>query len=183
MQTYFVRRRGIAAGANELQEALSRLLGCEDALSRLSARWLHSYALSEADERYGLACVFRADSVEALRRHAELARLPAAEILPVVGTLLLRPFVGQAAYLVRRRGLARDLASPELPRAAPRGGGDPAASAPARLRSYAVREDDGLIGSVCLYQGRPGAAREARPDDWADEIRPVVGRIVYREEA
>ncbi len=54
------------------------------------------------------------------------------------------------------------------------------------LRSYAVREDDGALGAVCLYQAvdpealRKHAARVAMP---ADEITQVIGRIVFREEA
>ncbi len=86
MQIYLLRRRGIASGANRLNAALTRLRELEEAPSALQARWLHSYALREDDGRFGLACVFEADSARTLRRHAELTRLPAEEILPASGT-------------------------------------------------------------------------------------------------
>jgi hypothetical protein len=52
------------------------------------------------------------------------------------------------------------------------------------LRTYAVRENDGSLGTVCLYQSVDAwaltehAARTGMP---ADEITPVIGRIVFRE--
>ena len=48
--TYLVRRTGVAANASELDAALTRLrLLDEQAPADLEARWLHSYALREAE--------------------------------------------------------------------------------------------------------------------------------------
>ena len=55
-----VRRRGVAAGARELKAVLTRLQTFEDIPHVLPARWLHSYALREADGSCGLACAFDA---------------------------------------------------------------------------------------------------------------------------
>ena len=54
------------------------------------------------------------------------------------------------------------------------------------LRSYAVKESDGTLGTVCIYQAvdsdvlRQHAARVGMP---ADEIIPVLGQIVFRDDA
>lgn len=186
MQTYVVRRRGIAAGASDLDAALTRLRSVEEQSSTLPARWLHSYALREPDGRFGLACVFEADSAQTLRRHAELTRLAAEEILPVTATHAVRPFAPTLVYLIRRRNLAQSAVDLERSIAALR---RVAEEEPARevtwLRTYAVREDDGTLGTVCLYQSvdahalREHARRAGVP---ADEITPVIGRIAYRED-
>jgi hypothetical protein len=53
------------------------------------------------------------------------------------------------------------------------------------LHTYAVTEKDGSLGTVCLYQAvdpealRKHAARVGMP---ADEIVPVFGRIVFRDD-
>jgi hypothetical protein len=186
MQTYMLRRRGVAAGARELAAALTRLREFEETPSALQARWLHSYAVREDDGRFGLACLFEAASARTLRRHAELTRLPAEEILPVTTTLTVRRFAPTMVYLIRRRSFwstAADLdRSAELSH---RVGDEEMAREVSWLRSYAVREDDGTLGAMCLYQGvdpqalRVHAARVGMP---ADEITPVIGRIVFREE-
>jgi hypothetical protein len=186
MQTHIVHRPGIAASAAELDAALTRLRIFEEA-AMPAARWLHSYASRQADDRFGLICVFEADGATALERHAELTGLPAAEILPVAALLRVQPFAPTKVHLVRRRSfwpsaaeldssatVARRIADEEMAREV------------SWLHSYAVRESDGTLGTVCLYQAvSPAALREharrcAMP---ADEIVPVLGRIVYRDDA
>jgi hypothetical protein len=187
MQTHIVHRPGIAAGAAELDAALTRLRSFEEQAVTLPARWLHSYALREADGRFGLLCVFEADGAPALERHAARTGLPAAEILPVATTLRVRPFAPAMVYLVRRRNGWPS--AEELERSATAGSRRIADEEMARevswLRSYVVRESDGTLGTACLYQAvSPAALREharrcAMP---AHQIVPVLGRIVYRDD-
>ncbi|MES2959359.1 MAG: nickel-binding protein [Pseudomonadota bacterium] len=186
--TYLVRRRGVATTATELQAALTRLRTLdEEPSTALDARWLHSYALREADGSFGLACVFRADGIDALRRHAVLAALPAHGIQAVLASHVRRPFAPTKVYLVWRRGVGRDpsqlaqrlstarrIADEDMPRQV------------SWLRSYALREDEGdALGTACLYQAvDPGALREhaLRAGLPVEEITPVFGRIVFRED-
>jgi len=99
MQTYLVRRPGVAANANELDAAFVRLRAFEERQHDVAARWLRSDVLHEADGRLGLLCRFQADGVASLRRHAELSGLPAGEITPVIGRVVFReePFGPPAA--------------------------------------------------------------------------------------
>jgi len=186
MQTHLVRRRGIAASASELDAALTRLRSFEEEPGDLPVRWLHSYALRESDGRFGLACVLQADSASALRQHAELTRLPAEEILPVNAQLQMRPFAPTLVYLIRRRSAWATRAELERSAAAARRLGDEAmAQQLVWLRSYVVREDDHRLGTVCLFQSvGPDVLVEhaQRVGIPADEVAPVLGRIVFREE-
>lgn len=53
------------------------------------------------------------------------------------------------------------------------------------IRSYVVQEDDGRLGTVCIYQAVDAAAiREhaQRAGLQADEIHPVVDTVVVRED-
>lgn len=185
--TYLVRRTGVAANASELDAALTRLrLLDEQAPADLEARWLHSYALREADGRFGLACVFRADTIDTLRRHAVLATLPAREIARVQSTLMLRRYAPTKVYLVRRRGVGGDAAQLERRLATARRIADE--DMPRQLswlHSYALHEDGGALGTVCFYQATDaGALREhaLRAGLPFDEITPVFGRLVFRED-
>jgi hypothetical protein len=187
MQTYFVRRPAIAATAAQLSAALTRLRSFEDRPRALKARWIRSYALREADGRFGLACVFQSDGVRTLERHAEVTRVTAQEILPVTATVPVRPFAPTMVYLIRRRNVWKAAAEFERSAAISRRIGDEEmAREVSWLRTYAVTESDGTLGAVCIYQAvdaqalRKHAARVGMP---ADEIMPVIGRIVFREEA
>lgn len=185
MQTYLVRRTGIAS-ARELDAALSRLRSFEEEPSAVPARWMHSYALREADGRFGLACVVQAADVGALRQHAERVRVSATEIVPVTGIDIVRRFAPTMVYLIRRRHAWRTEA--DLGRNTHilrRIDADELANPVRWMRSYTVREDDGALGSVCLYQGVDAealASHAARAGIPADEITPVIGRIVYRDD-
>lgn len=186
MQTYFVRRTCIATNAWELDAALKRLRSFEERPSALAVRWLHSYAVREADGRFGLACLFEAEGMPALLQHAEALQLPASEVVPVTETHVVRAFAPTLVFLVRRRNAWRSTA--DLDRSA----ADPLCIDTGELarrmnwlRSYTVREDDGTLGSVSLHQSadaktlREHAALSGLP---ADEIVPVIGRIVFRDE-
>jgi hypothetical protein len=53
------------------------------------------------------------------------------------------------------------------------------------IRSYVVNEDDGTLGTVCIYQAvSPEAIREhaRRVGMPADEIFPVARTVVVRED-
>jgi len=53
------------------------------------------------------------------------------------------------------------------------------------IRSYVVNEDDGTLGTVCIYQAvSPEAIREhaRRVGMAADEITPVLRTVVVRED-
>lgn len=53
------------------------------------------------------------------------------------------------------------------------------------IRSYVVREDDGTLGTVCIYQAQDAAAiREhaARADLHAGEIHEVENTVIVRED-
>jgi hypothetical protein len=185
MHRFLVRRTGIAAGAAELDAALTRLRSFEETPPPQApcARWLRSYALREADGRLGLLCLFEADSAAALVRHAELTRSAADEIVPLHATAALRAFAPNRVYLVRRRCLGAADADPAFALAriddAPEMG-----ARISRLHSYAVG-DEHALGSWCLLQAadadavREHAARTGLP---TDEITPVIGRIVFRDE-
>lgn len=187
MHTYVVRRPGMASSAAELDAALSRLRSFEEQAGMLPAHWLHSYVLREPEGCFGLACVFEADGTASLEHHAARTGLPAGEMLPVAATVRVRSFAPTRVYLIRRRKFWPSAA--ELDRSAElsrRIGDEEMAREVSWLRSYAVRECDGTLGTVCLYQAvSPAALREharrcAMP---ADEIVAVVGRVVYRDES
>ena len=175
MQTYIVRRRGFATDATKLQAALSRLQAIEEAPSQLSVRWLHSYAIAEADGRYGLTCVLRADSPDHLPCHAEVAGLPATEILCVAATVLLRPIPTRSVYLLERRNAGIG-ARQEYEISA----NDHTHC----LRTYVIHEADGACGNVSLYQSPLLAtlAHHAARSGLVAEIASVIGRVVYRDE-
>lgn len=53
------------------------------------------------------------------------------------------------------------------------------------IRSYVVREDDGRLGTVCIYQGVDATAiREhaERAGLRADEITPVENTVIVRDD-
>jgi hypothetical protein len=186
MNTYIVRRRAVAADAHELDEALMRLRAFEDQ-PFLPVRWLHSYALREADGRFGLVCAFQADSAAALGEHATATRLPIEDIRPVVETRIGRDMAPTLVYLIRRRR-AWDRASDVDRRAAEarRVADEALPDRVVWLRSYVVREPDGSFGSHCLYQATDAGALEEhalRAGIPADEIAPVLGRVVFRDES
>ena len=99
----------------------------------------------------------------------------------------LRPFAPTMVYLIRRRNFWKTAAELEKSAAVSRRvGEEEMARAVNWLRTYAVKESDGTLGTVCIYQAvdsdalRQHAARVGMP---ADEIVPILGRIVFREDS
>jgi hypothetical protein len=184
MPTYLVHRCGVAAGANALDAALMRLRACEETAAALPARWFHSFVLREADSRFGLLCVFQADGVPALRRHAETAGLPADDIVPIVGTLALRPFPPQRVHLSRRRDVGGIDFEQQLAETQRRADVETACQV-SWLHSHLLREPGGRLGSACFFGAADAQAvadHAARVGLPAGEITPVLGRIVYRDD-
>jgi len=186
MQTFFVRRRGIAVSASGLDAALTRLRSFEDvAPAPRTVRWLHSYALREAAGGFGLACLFHAESAAALHEHARIVRLAVDEIVRVAATLVERPFAPTLAHLVRRRGAWATAAALDRSVAAARHAAQQ--RQPREVgwqRSYVVEEGDGHLGTWCLYQAASAAALVAHAASAgmpADEVTPVLGRVVFHD--
>jgi len=89
-------------------------------------------------------------------------------------------------YAIRRRNVWRSVQ--ELEAAASRSAkiGNEEMSQQVRwIRSYVVNEDDGKLGTVCIYQAvSPEAIREhaSRVGMTADEIVPVLRTVIVRED-
>ena len=47
--------------------------------------------VAEESGRLGTACIYEAESPEAIRAHADAAGMPADEIVPVADTVIVRP--------------------------------------------------------------------------------------------
>ena len=54
-------------------------------------RWIRSYVLNEDGGRVGTVCVYQATSLEAVKRHAQLADLPRNEVVSVADAVVVRP--------------------------------------------------------------------------------------------
>ena len=184
MHTYVVRRHSIAAGAYELHDALTRLRSTEEFRLASGVRWLHSYITRQPIGGFGLACVYEADGEQALEQHAVLTRLPAHEILPVVAMEALPDFAPTMVYLVRHRSAWRTPAALVRSAALARRMAEGSAASRVRwLRRYTVRENDGMLGMIWLYQAvDPEALMEhaASVGMSVDEIVPLIGRVVFR---
>ena len=89
-------------------------------------------------------------------------------------------------YAIRRRNVWQS--TQELEAAASRSarvGNDEMPDRVRWIRSYVVGEDDGTLGSVCIYQAvSPDAIRDhaLRVGMSADEIGPVERTVVVRED-
>ncbi|MGH8168054.1 MAG: DUF4242 domain-containing protein [Woeseiaceae bacterium] len=89
-------------------------------------------------------------------------------------------------YVIRRRSNWKDAG--ELEAAAARStkvGNDDMPTQVRWIRSYVVQEDDGRLGTICIYQAAsPEAIREhaRRAGLQADEIIPVANTVVVRDD-
>ncbi|RPH97434.1 MAG: DUF4242 domain-containing protein [Lysobacterales bacterium] len=90
MQTYVILRRSAWESEDELEAAaaVSRQVADEDMDNRV--RWIRSYVLAEEDGTVGTVCIYQAEDEEAIIEHAQRAELPADEIIPVSGTVIVR---------------------------------------------------------------------------------------------
>lgn len=84
-----LRRNGWASMA-ELEEAAARSTAEGDAMPDDIA-WIRSYVLAEEDGSVGTVCIYRASGIEKVLEHASRAGLPADEVIPVSGTVVVRP--------------------------------------------------------------------------------------------
>lgn len=89
-------------------------------------------------------------------------------------------------FVIRRRNAWKDAAELEATAGVSlRIGNDEMADRIRWIRSYVVKEDDGTLGTVCIYQAvseeaiREHARRVGMP---AHEITPVVDTVVIRDD-
>jgi hypothetical protein len=90
MDTYVIRRRNAWATPEELEEAAARSRRVGDEEMSDQVRWIRSYVVQEEDGKLGTVCIYQGVSVEAIRDHAGRAGLLADEVIPVVGTVVVR---------------------------------------------------------------------------------------------
>jgi hypothetical protein len=89
MQTYMIRRRNGWKTHAELEQAaaVSKRIGNE---MTGEVRWIRSYVVQEEDGQLGTLCIYQGISPDAIRDHARRAGMPADEVLPVAGTVIVR---------------------------------------------------------------------------------------------
>ena len=97
MKTYAILRRNGWRTAAEVEEAAARSRQVLDTELVDDIRWIRSYIFEEPSGEFGAICVYDVTSEEAIRRHAASAAVPATEILPVTGTIVVRPDPERAA--------------------------------------------------------------------------------------
>ena len=91
METYAILRRHGWHTPQDLEEAAGRSSTVLDGPLVDDIRWIRSYVFEEPGGGLGTICVYQATGEDAIRRHSDLARVPADEILRVVDTILVRP--------------------------------------------------------------------------------------------
>jgi hypothetical protein len=91
MQMFAIlRRKGWPDGrALEVAAKRSSRVGDEEMSDRI--RWIRSYVLAEEDGTVGTVCIYQAADEEAVREHARRAELPADAVIPISGTVVVRP--------------------------------------------------------------------------------------------
>jgi Nickel responsive protein SCO4226-like len=89
METYVILRRAGWRTAEDLQEAATRSTTEAERMGD-EVRWIRSYVLDEPDGLVGTVCIYQASSPEAIREHADKAKLPADEIVRVADTVFVR---------------------------------------------------------------------------------------------
>jgi hypothetical protein len=90
MELYAILRRGGWATPDDLREAAARSTAAGERMPD-DVRWIRSYVTAEQDGSVGTICIYQASSPEAIRIHAEHARLPVDEIVKVADTVIVRP--------------------------------------------------------------------------------------------
>lgn len=88
-------------------------------------------------------------------------------------------------YAIRRRSNWADTAELEAAAARSSAEGEKMSDDVSWIRSYVVNEDDGRLGTVCLYQATsPDAIRQHADNAGmsADEITPVADTVIVRED-
>lgn len=89
-------------------------------------------------------------------------------------------------YVIRRRNAWKDAGELEATAAVSmRIGNEEMASEVRWIRSYVVREQDGTLGTVCIYQAVSEAAikeHARRVGMPADEVTPVANTVIVRDD-
>ena len=91
MKLYVIRRPSGWRTLEELQTGAARSAQVGDEEMSDDIRWIRSYVVHEADGGLGTVCIYEASSPEKIREHAARADVPAAEIVEVADTLVVRP--------------------------------------------------------------------------------------------
>ena len=90
MELYGIVRRNGWRTPDDLQAAAARSTE-EGDKDGSGVRWIRSYVLAEESGELGTFCVYEADSPEAVRAHAQVADLPADEVIAIADTVVVRP--------------------------------------------------------------------------------------------
>jgi len=88
-------------------------------------------------------------------------------------------------YAIRRRSNWADADELEIVAAKSSAEGEKMSDDVRWIRSYVVEEDDGRLGTVCLYEGTSPQAIRQHADNTgmsADEITRVADTVVVRED-
>ena len=88
-------------------------------------------------------------------------------------------------YVIRRRSNWADAAELEATAAKSSAEGEKMSDEVRWIRSYVVEEDDGKLGTVCIYEGvSPEAIRQHADNTGmsADEITKVADTVIVRED-
>jgi hypothetical protein len=91
MNLYAILRRSGWRSPADLEEAAARSTRVGDEEMPSDIRWIRSYVLEEGGGSVGTVCIYEASSPEAIREHASRAELPVDEIIPIAGTVIVRP--------------------------------------------------------------------------------------------
>jgi hypothetical protein len=91
MELYAILRRNGWRSGGDLEQAAARSTQVGDEEMPDQIRWIRSYVLNETDGSVGTVCIYEATSPEAIRDHASRADLPVDEIIPIGGTVVVRP--------------------------------------------------------------------------------------------
>ncbi|CAN5205815.1 hypothetical protein BH24ACT23_BH24ACT23_08240 [soil metagenome] len=88
-------------------------------------------------------------------------------------------------YVIRRRSNWANLSELEITAAKSSAEGEKMSDDVRWIRSYVVEEDDGRLGTVCIYEGTsPGAIRLHAENTGmsADEITKIADTVIVRED-
>ena len=88
-------------------------------------------------------------------------------------------------YVIRRRSNWADAAELELTAAKSTAEGEKMSDEVRWIRSYVVQEEDGRLGTVCIYEGVSAEALSRHADNTgmsADEITKVADTVIVRED-
>lgn len=90
MQQYIILRRNGFVSLEDL-EAKGKVSATVGDTPGSGVRWIRSYVLGEESGEVGTVCVYEGENEEAIRKHASDAGLPCDEVIPTLGTVVVRP--------------------------------------------------------------------------------------------